>query len=40
MVQVSVIIVNYNTKQMTNECIDSIIKFSQDISYEIIKRTN
>ena len=36
MVQVSVIIVNYNTKQMTNECIDSIIKFSQDISYEII----
>lgn len=35
-IQVSIIIVNYNTKQMTSECIDSIIKHSHDTKYEII----
>lgn len=33
---VSVIIVNYNTKQLTSNCIDSIIKNTQDVDYEII----
>lgn len=36
MVQVSVIIVNYNTKQMTNECIESIIAYTNGLNYEII----
>lgn len=35
-VDVSVILVNYNTKQMTSECIDSIISHTNGISYEII----
>ncbi|GAA4151353.1 glycosyltransferase family 2 protein [Chryseobacterium ginsenosidimutans] len=34
--QVSIIIVNYNTKVITNNCIDSIISKTQDIEYEII----
>lgn len=33
---VSVILVNYNTRQMTSECIDSIISHTKDIRYEII----
>lgn len=33
---VSIIIVNYNTCQMTSECIDSIIQKTVGISYEII----
>ncbi len=33
---VSVIIINYNTREMTSECIDSIIKNTEGISYEII----
>ena len=33
---VSIVIVNYNTFQMTNDCIDSIIKNTKDIEYEII----
>lgn len=33
---VSVIIVNYNTLQMTKECIDSIVKCTSDVEYEII----
>lgn len=32
----SVIIVNYNTKTITNTCIESVKKFTEDISYEII----
>lgn len=36
MIQVSVIIVNYNTKEITNNCIESIKKFTKDIAYEII----
>lgn len=34
--QVSIIIVNYNTKKITNDCIDSIISQTKDIEYEII----
>ncbi|KQT24061.1 glycosyl transferase family 2 [Chryseobacterium sp. Leaf405] len=32
----SIIIVNYNTKVITNNCIDSIISKTQDVKYEII----
>lgn len=34
--QLSIIIINYNTFQLTCNCIDSVIKFTQDIDYEII----
>lgn len=33
---VSVIIVNYNTKEMTSNCIDSIVQHTYGLSYEII----
>lgn len=33
---VSVIIVNYNTKYLTADCVNSIIEFTKDIAYEII----
>lgn len=33
---VSVIIVNYNTKKLTNECISSIVQETSGIQYEII----
>ena len=33
---VSIIIVTYNTCQMTGECIDSIIEHTRDVEYEII----
>ena len=33
---VSIIIVNYNTKEMTDNCIKSVIAKTQDVSYEII----
>ncbi|MCS3871094.1 GT2 family glycosyltransferase [Chryseobacterium ginsenosidimutans] len=36
MMQVSIILVNYNTKVITNNCIDSIISKTRDIEYEII----
>ncbi|WDF68966.1 glycosyltransferase family 2 protein [Sphingobacterium oryzagri] len=32
----SIIIVNYNTKELTDACINSIIQYSKDIAYEII----
>jgi GT2 family glycosyltransferase len=35
-VDVSVIVVNYRTKNQTKDCIDSVIKFTQKLSYEII----
>ncbi len=35
-VDVSIIIVNYNTFKLTCSCIDSIIRFTKDIEYEII----
>ena len=35
-IDVSIIIVNYNTKQLTSDCIDSIVEKTQGISYEII----
>ncbi|AWK07244.1 glycosyltransferase family 2 protein [Flavobacterium crocinum] len=33
---VSIIIVNYNTKKLTNDCIQSIFKVTQDVKYEIV----
>ena len=33
---VSVIIVNYNTKEITAACIDSIFKFTDSVTFEII----
>jgi len=36
MPEVSVIILNYNTFQLTCNCIASVIEFTKDISYEII----
>ena len=33
---VSVIIINYNTRQMTAECIDSVFEKTKDIKFEII----
>lgn len=35
MIQVSVIIINYNTAQWVEACIHSIKKYTQDVSYEI-----
>lgn len=34
--QVSIIIVNYNTYNLTSRCIESIIEHTQDVSYEIV----
>ncbi len=39
-IDVSVVIVNYNTKDITLACIDSIIKYTHGISYEIILLDN
>lgn len=36
MMDVSIIIVNYNTNQLTNSCIDSVVKYTSNLSYEII----
>jgi GT2 family glycosyltransferase len=36
MIQVSIIIVNYNTAQWVDACIESIIKHTSDVVYEII----
>jgi len=36
MIKVSVVIVNYNSFDLLNQCIDSLIKFTKDVSYEII----
>lgn len=33
---VSIIIINYNTKQTTQNCIDSILKYTKEIDFEII----
>lgn len=35
-IDVSIILVNYNTKQMTRECIESIVEKTRNITYEII----
>ncbi len=35
-VDLSIIIINFNTKQLTLECVESIRKFTRDIKYEII----
>lgn len=36
MLDVSIIIVNYNTLKVTQECINSVVEKTQDIKYEII----
>ena len=33
---VSIIIINYNTKDITSDCIKSVLKYTKSISYEII----
>ncbi len=37
---VSVIIVNYNTKDMLADCIDSILQYTKDVSFEVIVSDN
>lgn len=39
-ISVSVIIVNYNTKELLKNCLDSIIRNTSDINYEIIVSDN
>ena len=34
--RLSIIIVNYNTKALTNQCVESIVKYTQCVEYEII----
>ena len=36
MIDVSIIIVNYNTLSLTKDCIDSIVSFTKKITFEII----
>ena len=36
MIQVSIIIINYNTFQLTSEAVESIVRHTQGVSYEII----
>lgn len=36
MLDVSIIIVNYNTKEITSNCIDSIVSQTSGVEYEII----
>lgn len=36
MINISIIIINYNTFQFTSECIRSVIAFTKNVSYEII----
>ena len=38
--QVSIIIVNYNTKELLNNCLKSIYKYTKDIDFEIIVSDN
>ena len=35
-IQISIIIVNYNSFNLLTQCLDSLIKFTKDVSYEII----
>jgi len=35
-VDISIIIINYNTFELTCSCIDSIVKYTQGVSYEVI----
>jgi len=35
-VEVSIILVNYNTKQMTLDCVDSVFNYTKDLSFEVI----
>jgi hypothetical protein len=36
MIDVSVIIINYNTFELTRKCIESVLRFTAGISYEVI----
>lgn len=40
MIDVSIIIVSYNTKDLTRNCLQSVLKQTQDIDYEIIVSDN
>ena len=40
MIDVSIILVNYNTRELTLNCISSIYRFSKDIEFEIIVSDN
>lgn len=33
---ISIIIVNYNTREVTKQCLDSIFKWTKDVSFEVI----
>ena len=33
---ISVIIVNYNTKDITKQCLDSIYKWTKDVEFEVL----
>ena len=33
---ISIIIINYNTFQLTNQCINSVYKYTKEINYEVI----
>ena len=35
-INISIIIVNYNVSAMVHNCVSSIIKNTQDVTYEII----
>ena len=34
--EVSIIIVNYNTKKLTYETVQSVVDFTKDVKYEIV----
>ena len=36
MVDISIIVINYNTFELTRECIESVARYTSDVSYEII----
>lgn len=38
--EVSIVVLFYNNKEMTKQCIDSILKYSNDVNYELITINN
>ncbi|MGD1842046.1 MAG: glycosyltransferase family 2 protein [Thermonemataceae bacterium] len=37
---VSIVIINYNTFQLTCQCIETVIQYTQKVAYEIILVAN